>query len=113
MSKNGLLLRGDRLMIPVTLRNRVLKKIAHEAHLGITKTKVWWPGIDRHVEEMINNCDLCQAVGNSILGIMDETTRWPEVAVIRSTTAETIMKCLDSVFSCWGNPKEIILDNGP
>ena len=36
--KNGLLLRGERLVIPGSLRKNVLS-IAHEAHLGITKTK--------------------------------------------------------------------------
>ena len=59
---------GDKLIIPVALRDRILK-IAHEAHLGITKTKqllrtkVWWPGLDRQVEEMANGCDVCQLVG--------------------------------------------------
>ena len=59
---------GDKLIIPVALRDRILK-IAHEAHLGITKTKqllrtkVWWPGLDRQVEEMVNDCDVCQLVG--------------------------------------------------
>ena len=36
--KNGLLLREDKLIIPVALRDCILK-IAHEAHLRITKTK--------------------------------------------------------------------------
>ena len=59
---------GDKFIIPVAVRDRILK-IAHEAHLEITKTKqllrtkVWWPGLDRQVEEMVNGCDVCQLVG--------------------------------------------------
>lgn len=42
-------------------------KLAHEGHQGIVKTKsllrekVWFPGIDRLVENEIQNCLACQA----------------------------------------------------
>jgi len=35
---DGVLLRGSRIVIPVTLREHVLK-LAHEGHQGIVKTK--------------------------------------------------------------------------
>ena len=46
-----LVLRGTRIVIPLSLRKTVLD-IGHEGHQGIVKTKaklresVWWPGID-------------------------------------------------------------------
>ena len=35
---DGLVLRGDRIGVPNTLQNKIVN-IAHEGHLGITKTK--------------------------------------------------------------------------
>ena len=49
-----LILRGTRLVIPKSLRARVLD-LAHEGHQRVVKTKqrirskVWWPGIDNEL----------------------------------------------------------------
>ena len=57
-TKGGIVLKGDRIIIPSALQERTLK-LAHESHLGIVKTKamlrgkVWWPGIDEAVENLI------------------------------------------------------------
>lgn len=64
----GVLLRGDRIVVPVSLRNRVLVT-AHEGHPGITMMKnhlrsnVWWPKMDAHVEQFVKNCRGCTLVG--------------------------------------------------
>lgn len=61
---NGCLFYGKRIIVPYTLRNKVLK-LLHISHTGITKTKrlardnVWWPGIDKEVEKMISTCNHC------------------------------------------------------
>ena len=66
ITKDGLLLRGTKLVIPKKLQERVIE-LAHQGHQGIVKTKrlirekVWFPGIDKQVEEQINNCLACQA----------------------------------------------------
>lgn len=50
------LLRGDRIVVPRALRERVLSA-AHDGHPGITMMKnhlrsnVWWPKIDSDVEK--------------------------------------------------------------
>ena len=42
----------------------------HEEHMGIIKTKnlarsyVWWPLIDRNIEELIGSCPECQSYRN-------------------------------------------------
>ena len=65
-SKN-IILRGSRLIVPQTLRARAIS-IAHEGHQGLVKTKqlirekIWFPGIDKDVKYMIDNCIPCQAV---------------------------------------------------
>lgn len=62
--KDGLLLRGTRLVIPSALRNDVLVKL-HEGHLGIVKCKararesVWWPGLSQQVNDMVLRCRIC------------------------------------------------------
>ena len=62
---DGLVLRGDRIVVPNTLQNKIVK-IAHEGHLGITKTKnllrsrVWFPKMDKITEKVIRNCMACK-----------------------------------------------------
>ena len=66
---NGLLLRDHRIIIPETLQNKVIN-IAHQSHQGIVKTKqfirekVWFPNIDKLVEETVKSCIPCQASHN-------------------------------------------------
>lgn len=62
--KDGLLLKGTRLVIPSALRNDVLAKL-HEGHLGIVKCKararesVWWTGLSQQVNDMVLRCRTC------------------------------------------------------
>jgi len=59
------LLKSNRLVIPTALQERVTD-LAHEGHLGISKTKalmrekVWFPHMDRLVESKIKACLACQ-----------------------------------------------------
>ena len=65
LAKDGLLLRGNRVVIPEVYQKRVIK-IAHSGHMGIVKTKqlvrshVWFPNIDKQVEEVVKGCHKCQ-----------------------------------------------------
>lgn len=64
---NGLLLRGQRIVIPSSLRRRTLE-LAHEGHPGIVsikrrlREKVWWPHIDKDAEKIVRTCSGCQFV---------------------------------------------------
>ena len=66
LSENGIIIRDNIILIPQELRKRFVK-LAHEGHQGIVKAKsllrekVWFPGIDRLVENEIQNCIACQA----------------------------------------------------
>ena len=56
--ENGLVLKGERVVIPESLRQEFLAKI-HEGHQGITrcqqraKSTVFWPGINDEIKRMV------------------------------------------------------------
>lgn len=62
--QQGLLIKGNRLVIPLSMRLEILDRI-HEAHQGITKcresakTSVWWPGLSKQLEELVSKCPTC------------------------------------------------------
>ena len=45
--------------------------------------------------------------------VVDAYSKWPEVVMMESTTAETMIKQLQHIFSAHGLPLQIISDNGP
>ena len=62
-----LVLRGAQIIIPLSLRDRVLK-LAHASHPGIAamkhrlRTKLWWPNCDKDAEKFCKSCSPCQMV---------------------------------------------------
>uniref|UniRef100_W5N945 Gypsy retrotransposon integrase-like protein 1 n=1 Tax=Lepisosteus oculatus TaxID=7918 RepID=W5N945_LEPOC len=60
----GLLLRGQRIVLPKTKIRQALK-IAHETHQGVVHTKqyrrskFYWPNMDSDVERLVRNCSTC------------------------------------------------------
>ena len=62
--QEGLLLRNNRLVIPVSLQREVLDQL-HAGHQGIKKCRerakqaVWWPGLSKQLETLVNNCPAC------------------------------------------------------
>ena len=60
----NLILKATRILIPSSLRLEVLDKI-HQGHQGIVKCRarakesVWWPGLSREIQDMIQGCRIC------------------------------------------------------
>jgi len=58
---DGLLIRGSRIIIPVSLRVNILQKI-HDGHQGLTKCRdrakssVWWPGLSAELKNTVMSC---------------------------------------------------------
>lgn len=51
--------------------------------------------------------------GYKFLVIIDARTKWPEVMLMNSTTAEKTVNAFRKVFSQFGLPLQIVSDNGP
>ena len=68
--EGDVLLWGMRVVIPFRLREQVLQEL-HHGHQGIVRMKalarsyVWWPQIDREMEERVKGCSACQEVKNA------------------------------------------------
>ncbi|UYV79739.1 K02A2.6-like [Cordylochernes scorpioides] len=83
--QNGLLLRGQRILIPKTLRKDILEKL-HQGHFGINKCRsrakesVWW---------------------------------YPEISLLQNLTAQEVIGRLKSIFARHGTPETVRSDNGP
>ena len=62
---DGLILKGDRIVIPKSMRNDLLRRI-HEGHMGIEKCKrrarqsIYWPHINNQIEQLVGHCEECR-----------------------------------------------------
>ena len=63
--QNGLLYRGERIVIPVTMR-RQMKERLHTSHLGVgsclrrARECMFWPGMNEEIKTFISTCDACR-----------------------------------------------------
>ncbi|MDD9361435.1 MAG: transposase family protein, partial [Anaplasma sp.] len=63
-SHDGILMRGQRYLIPVSLRPSVLASL-HDGHEGIVKCtrraqeSCWWPGISKDIADTVEKCVSC------------------------------------------------------
>ena len=63
--KDGILMRGSRIVIPVAPRPEMLDRV-HTGHQGISKCRerarqsIWWPGLSRQLEERVKSCSICR-----------------------------------------------------
>ncbi|KAL3117610.1 hypothetical protein niasHT_003269 [Heterodera trifolii] len=61
---------GERIVIPSSLRNNILKSL-HFAHPGIVRMQaiarnhVYWPGIDSEIERVVKQCEECHSASKN------------------------------------------------
>ena len=61
--KEGLIFRGQKIVIPKSLRAELLKPV-HTGHLGVTKTlehakdSIFWPGMTKEIHEYVLHCEV-------------------------------------------------------
>ena len=62
--EDGLILKGDRVVIPESLRGQILKT-THLGHQGETKCLLlarqttFWPGMTKDIKELVKDCEVC------------------------------------------------------
>ena len=108
---------------------------------SLARGVVWWPGIDKDIENMVKGCHQCQVnckssapapwesptcpwacihidhagpfLGKQFLVLVDAYSKWLEVVPVPSLTSETTIRTLRGIFATHGLPELIVSDNGP
>lgn len=81
--ENGCLLRGIRVVIPETLKEKILAEL-HLGHLGIVKMKglarsyVHWTGIDKNIERTCKSCKICTNEQNQVVNVKPHPWEYPK-----------------------------------
>ena len=63
--EEGIVFKGDRCLIPISLRPEVLARL-HRSHIGIegclrrARESVYWPGMTAALKNYVNRCDVCR-----------------------------------------------------
>uniref|UniRef100_A0A674EBM2 Gypsy retrotransposon integrase-like protein 1 n=1 Tax=Salmo trutta TaxID=8032 RepID=A0A674EBM2_SALTR len=61
---NGIIFKGEKIIIPTSLREEILTKI-HAGHMGMEKCKqrardiMFWPGMCKQIEDIVGRCTIC------------------------------------------------------
>ncbi|UYV62970.1 K02A2.6-like [Cordylochernes scorpioides] len=144
----NLICRGNKLLIPKTQRSDILK-ILHASHQSINNTIalakgfIYWPGMNKEIGELINNCSICQQTSRANLKepllphqapeypwqkvgidifqiesskyllIVDYFSKYPEIYQLQDMTTDTIIRRLKRTISNFGIPETLVSDNGP
>ena len=106
------------------------------------RISVWWPGLSSQIDKMVQKCPYCakyssprkeplmpstlpaypwQKIGTDLFALdgtmyllaVDYFSRYPEVVKLTSTTSQSAINALKSLFSRHGIPEEVVSDNGP
>ena len=88
---DGMLLKGNCITLPKSMRTGVLNQI-HEGHLGMSKcrlraqTSVYWPGIDGDSDDIVRQCEICQLnklknEKEPLISIAIPSTPWTQIGV--------------------------------
>lgn len=146
--ENGILYYGNRMIIPEKLQIKILN-LLHDTHVGVCRMKaaarryVWWPNIDKDIEEYARVCEPCQLMQNTpsatsltkwkettvfferihldfffwnkqtFFLVVDTFSRWFDVKIMTSTTSSKVIGELRIIFGYFGLPTMIVSDNGP
>ena len=64
--QNGIIFKGERVVVPTAMRSQMLKKI-HSSHVGTegclrrAREALYWPGMNAAIKEYVSACEICNA----------------------------------------------------
>ena len=144
---NGFIFKGERLVVPTSLRKEMTEKL-HSSHIGIqgclrrARGTLYWPGMNRKVEDYIAKCSTCNSyqseqakepmishqiptrpwekVGMDLLELNnrdflitgDYYSNYFEVDRLTSKTAKEVINKTKANFARHGIPDQVFSDNG-
>ncbi|XP_046846780.1 uncharacterized protein K02A2.6-like [Xenia sp. Carnegie-2017] len=109
----------------------------------LARESIFWPGMNAQIEELVSNCSTCQyyananqreplhphdissrpwqKIGSDLFDwngkphriVVDYYSRYPKVAELQDTKAQTVINKTKSIFSRHGIPETVVSDNGP
>ncbi|XP_023210631.1 uncharacterized protein K02A2.6-like [Centruroides sculpturatus] len=109
---------------------------------ALARSYIWWPGLDSDIEKLVRSCASCQAVQHNppktmsawepeeapwnrlhidfagpfqdkiFFIVVDAKSKWLEVDIVPSTSANGAIKVLRKLFATHGIPTVIVSDNG-
>lgn len=96
---DGLLMKEEKMVLPHSLRQQAVK-LAHFSHPGMSTMKfllrqgVWWPGMDKDVEDFVKSCPECQlvtpkSIPNPIKFKNLPRNAWEHISMDFSTASQT------------------------
>ena len=81
--QNGCILWGNRVIIPPAGRESIME-LLHNGHPGVSRMKsiarsfVWWPNMDKQLEEKVKKCGTCQMMQNATPPTPIHPWEWPK-----------------------------------
>ncbi|XP_054260272.1 uncharacterized protein K02A2.6-like [Macrosteles quadrilineatus] len=110
---NNCVVWGARVVVPEKLRSAVIR-LLHDQHPGISRMKmlarsyVWWPGLEKNLEETVSTCTVCQCTRNAAVKVPlyqwpRTTNRWQRIHIDYAEDPQTRQQLLVVVdsFSKW------------
>ena len=104
--QDGILLRGERIIIPNSLRS-LMKRQIHSGHLGINsclrraRESVFWPGMSSEIRQYVENCQTC---------ISHSDKQAPEPMIMKETTGIPFDQVATDLFNLKGKDFLITVD---
>ncbi|CAC5416292.1 unnamed protein product [Mytilus coruscus] len=127
--EDGILFRGERGIIPRTLRIDMMQRV-HSSHIGIggslrrAKECLYWPGMHSDITQYIQSCETCKMFENkqqkeTLIPHEVPDRPWARVGTdlckidfLESTKPKTVIRKLRALFARYGIPDTVISDNG-
>ncbi|XP_045775110.1 uncharacterized protein K02A2.6-like [Maniola jurtina] len=110
---------------------------------NVSRSYVYWPSLDRDIEDLCRECEACRIVrdsppratlhpweyplcpwqrvhadfaecaGKKYLIVLDAHSKWVEVISMTRTDAESTILAFQTLFARFGQPAQLVTDNGP